>query len=290
MTKNLLKFALLAMMTVAAFAGREPLSPRTESRNNVPATTFNKKATVFKSIAHLAASDGWKSMIIIRNDLDAEIDLAMDLYGPDGLPAAAVFYDSDEVEYNTDRFNFKLGPFEVYTLEFDRMADPGLVNMQAFIFSEDTQQEYSLEVLFSNFQGADKVATVGGGVQVPGDNFFMNVDVRNDAYTSNPKIRGLAVTNTDTEACNCNVILWDHAGTEITTANVAIAGSAKWVGAIEGLFDSYTLSKGLGLLDFDCDKQVAVTGLAFESGTPIVGSTPIDYYTFAKNGKKQRRR
>lgn len=288
MTKNLLKFALLAFMTVAAMAGREPLSPRAESRNDVP-VKLNKKATVFKSIAHLAASDDWKSMIILRNDLNREIALSLDIFGADGLPAAAVFYDSDNVEYATDRFDFVLAPFEVYTLEFDRMVDAGLVNLQAFIFSDETDQEYSVEVNFSNFQGLDKVATVGTGLQVPGNNFFMNVDVRNDAYTNNPKIRGLAVTNTAETTCTCTAVMWDHAGNEVASTDVIIGASAKWVGALEGLFN-FSLSKGLGLLDFACSQQVAVTGLAFESGTPIVGSTPIDYYTFAKDGKKQRRR
>lgn len=280
---------LIALLSSLAFAGQaELLQPRTDSREGYVAKTA-KRADVVRVVPHLAASNDWKSLLILRNDLNRAISMSIDLYGPDGAPASAVFYDSDDVMYETDRFDLTLNPFEIYTLEFDHMTDPGLFNMQAYIFTDELDQEYSVENVFSNFQGADKVAAVGGGLQAPGDNFFMNVDERVDAYTLNDKLRGLAVTNIETEPCTCSVVLWDHAGNEASTATVLLDPLAKWVGTVASLVNTNNLSKRLGLLDFDCDRLVAVTGLSFENGTPIVGSTPIDYYTF-ENGKRKTRR
>ena len=285
--QTLLLTALLG--TLATFAGQtELMQPRTNSRSGLSTKTSAKRLDVLKVVPHLAASDEWKSLLIFRNDLDRTINLGMDIYGPDGLPASAVFYDSEGTMYETDRLDFFLNPFEIFTMEFDRMSDPGLVNMQVFLFTDELDQEYSVENIFTKFNGADKVATVGGGLQTPGDNFFMNVDSRQDAYTLNTKVRGLAATNIETESCECSVVLWDHLGNQADTATVILNPLEKWVGTLGSLVNTNNLSNGLGLLDFDCNRLVAVTGLAFENNTPIVGSTPIDYYSF-ENGKKKKR-
>jgi len=280
---------LIVLSGALALAGQAELQQPRGAHRDGSETKTAKRLDVVKVVPHLAAASDWKSVLILRNDLDRSISLGLDLYGPDGLPASAVFYDSDDNQYESDRFDFTMAAFEVYTIEFDHMSDPGLVNLQAFLFSDENDQQYSVEAIFNNFQGPDKVATVGGGLQVPGDNFFMNIDERQDPYTLNPKLRGLAVTNAETQTCTCSVVLWSNLGGQTDVASVTIPPLAKWVGPASALVDTDALPNGLGVLDFDCDRQVGVTGLSFETGTPIVGSTPIDYYVF-QNGKKQIRR
>ncbi len=276
----------ILLTTVGAFAGQaEPQSPRTTFRKG---TTFNKndkRVDVLKVVPHLAASNDWKSVMILRNDLDDVIQLHIDFYAFDGEAASAVFYDSDDSQYTSNQITVDLAPFEVYTLEFDRMVDTGLVNLAAFIFTDELDQDYSVEVVFSNFQGQDKVAAVGGGISIPGDNFFMNLDERNDPYTNNRKLRGLAIQNIEVQPCTCSVKLWDHLGVQRATTTVTIAPLAKWIGTVGSLVSTSALPKGLGLIDFDCSRQVSAIGLAFEQDTPIVGGTPIDYYVY--DGKQR---
>ena len=118
----------------------------------------------------------------------------------------------------------------------------------------------------------------------------MNIDRRNDPYTGNAKLRGMAVTNIETGDCVCSVKMWDNTGAEVADATLFLGPLEKWVGRVTDVFNgSDNLASGIGLVDFDCDRQVAVTGLAFEDNTPIVGSTPVDYYVF-ENNKKARRK
>lgn len=285
---NILLIALMLGSSAGLFAGQAELRlPRTDFRKGTTHKT-EKRAEVVKVIPHIAASNDWKSMVILRNDLEHVITLHLDFYAYDGDPASAVFYDSDDTEYTSSQITVDLAPFEVYTLEFDRMVDSGLVNLAAFIFSDELEQDYSVEVIFSNFQGQNKVASVGGGIPLPGDNFFMNVDERDDPYTENRKLRGLAIENIEVQPCTCLVTLWDHLGVQRQTATVTISPQAKWIGTIGSLVNVNSLPKRLGLIDFDCNRLVSAVGLSFEQGTPIVGGTPIDYYVFAKNKRAAR--
>jgi hypothetical protein len=285
---NTFLFALLLSSGAGLFAGQAELRlPRTDFRKGTTYKT-EKRAEVVKVVPHLAASTGWKSMVILRNDLDRVITLSIDFYANDGDPASAVFYDSDETQYTSSQITVDLAPFEIYTLEFDRMVESGLVNLSAFIFSDELDQDYSVEVVFDNFQGQDKVASVGGGIPLPGESFFMNLDERNDAYTNNRKLRGLAIENIEVQPCICSVRLWDHLGVERQRLNITIGPLAKWVGTVGSLVNVGSLPKGLGLIDFDCSRLVSAVGLSFEQGTPIVGGTPIDYYVFEKNKRVPR--
>jgi hypothetical protein len=194
------------------------------------------------------------------------------------LPVEAIFSDSDGVLYQGSTFDLEMAGLEIYALQFEQLGD-NLRNMQVFIFSAES--EYATEAVFDNFQGAgNKVASVSSGVGAYDFNFFMNIDRRQDLFTGNFKLRGLAVTNSSVGDCDCQVTLWDRLGAEVGLTSVLIPPTGKFVGPVSALFPNIDqlIPDGLGLLDFACSQQVGVTGLSFENGTPITGSVPIDFY------------
>ncbi len=262
------------------------------SRNVFQPRETRKRADFFlyKIVPHGAVSGDWKTFLLFRNDRENEVTLAIDFYDPAGNLVEATFFDADENQYTATGIDLGLPSFGMNTIEFDTISNSDLRSLQVFVFAEGETQEFSVETLIHNFQGSEKVATVGVIDQPPDFNFFMNVDRRFDPYTLNQKIRGLAVTNTAIDSCFCNIFIWDDfgnpAGTDLPLL-VEIPPSGKLLGSLDGILGQMDvrLPFGLGVIAFECDRQVSALGLAFEPGTPIVGSIPIDYFII-ENGKR----
>ena len=299
------KITPFIFLVLASFLGAEKPLPRSErsasrliGKNEV--SSLNK-VDILTVVPHLAVAENeWSSALLIRNDQNTAINLFLDFVAADGLPATVEFLDSDNNVIETDTFDLQMAPFEIYTLEFLRFKLPDTENdlrsIQVFIFADESESNFSLEALLHNFQGeADKVATVGVDIQVPGLNFFMNIDRREDLDTQNAKLRGLAITNTDAIGCDCNLIIFDQFSNTVVETNLAnsIDPQGKVLGTTDSFFEGIDLDTllpgGLGVLDVSCTSPVSVVGLAFEPGTPIVGSVPIDYYEIVEGKRVSRR-
>jgi len=285
--KTLCLFLLIPSLAFSQITGPDIVKPA--PRETRKAADF----FLYNVVPHAAVSDDWKTFLLFRNDRDQDITLVIDFYDPDGNLVEAIFFDADGVEYQGTGVDLPVPSFGINTLEFDLITDADIRSLQVFIFAEGDDQVFSVETLLHNFQGPDKVATVGAIDQNPGPNFFMNVDRRIDPYTGNQKIRGLAVTNLATDTCFCDAYLWDDfgnpAGADLPV-RVAIPPSGKVVTTLEGIYGNMDnrVPFGLGVIAFECDRDVSVLGLAFEPGTPIVGSIPIEYYVLQKNKRLAR--
>lgn len=282
---------MLILVGALGYAAEEP-ARNLAKRQNGPQSArrvLNKKVDVQRMIPHLAVNDAWKSALTIRNDLDVAIAVLMEFNDRFGNPIGATFYDSDDFEYNGEGFQFTLFPYEIYVLEFDQLEGNAL-SFQVAVVTAEEDAFYGLEALYSNFSGQSKVTAVGVGVGPPGDLFVLNLDQRLDAYTLNQKFRGLAITNNEADVCDCEVRLsndlgesFDQSG-DYPTVILSMNGYGKWLGTIYDLYPDIDqlLPRGFGYLEVGCTRLVSTLGLAFEAGTPIVASVPIDYFGAAK--------
>lgn len=282
------KLTLIALLISSLFASAQIDTDRTPLARE--GRVMKKETLLFKVIPHAAVSDDWKTFLTFRNDQDQTLVLFLDFYGPDGLPISADFYDSEQNYFNASGVDLTLPPFGMNTIEFDAL--PGAANLSVFVFSDDMNASFGVETLLHNFQGpSDKVATVGSVDQLPGPNFLMNIDRRIDPYTAQQKIRGIALTNVLLGNNTCSVALFDDFGNSVAESQLTLPGSAKYVGTLGGLFPGVNLDQvlpfGLGVIQVNCDGDVSALGLAFELGTPIVGSIPIDYYENAGKTKSR---
>jgi len=292
----------LTLMVVLAPAAEVKLVTK-RSETPVARTTLSKRTTedrVFELVPHLAASSGWKSQLLIRNDSPSQITLAMDFFGETGID----FLNRVEVDMVTSDGDFLTGgaldvtlsPYEIFTLEFrdiyDTVSQTFLVNFQIFVSSSPEESGYSLEPQFYRFINGEKVAAVGVAVQDPGDKFFMNLDRRLDLDTGLQRIRGLAITNFQVGDNTCSIAIFDQFGSiePVAEAELILSGSAKSVRRIDQIFPDIDqlLPNGLGLFDCRCSGLVGALGLVFEPPGPIVGSVPIDYFEVSTKNPGKR--
>jgi len=249
---------------------------------------------LYKVVPHIPVSDDWKTFLLFRNDRNEAITIALDFYDSNGNLAEATFFDADGNEYIGSGHDLPVPAFGMNTVEFDTLSDPDLRSIQSFVFAEGEDRAFSVETLLHNFQGPDKVATVGIVDQSPDFNFFLNVDRRADPYTGLQKLRGLAVTNLATDTCFCNAFLWDDfgnpAGADLPLL-IEIPPSGKVVDTLANIYGAMDvrLPFGLGVIALECDRQVSAMGLAFELGTPIVGGIPVDYFVLENNKRIVRK-
>ncbi|CAM2006832.1 hypothetical protein [Acanthopleuribacter pedis] len=258
-----------------------------------------KRAQVLKVVPHMAINDSWRSAVMVRNNANRTIAITMDLLNSDGNLAQASIFDGANENFRGSSFNLNLSPFEIIVLEFDQILT-GEANLQAFFYSEDFDSEYSIETTYSSFEGQTKNATVGVFTDAPGPNFLINVDQRIDSYSERRKFRGMALTNTSNESCDCRVSLFD-AGLNgqnfqpLVTINLnSIPSGGKFLGITYDLFPSIDQLLGqspYGYLEFVCTQNVSALALAFENGTQISSSIPVDYFSFAqtKDGETVRK-
>ena len=250
-----------------------------------------KKADVLKVVPHLSANGQFKSVLTLRNDNTEPIEIFLEFYNEGGQRAAPVFLDSDNVVHNQEStFLLELAGFEVFSMEFDSIAG-GFPNLHVYLTSTDVDSNYSLEALFHLFEGNTKEASVGVGVLQPRNDFIMNIDHRTDLVTGGGQFRGLAVTNVLDTACTCDVYLYDDGAGGVNVdpgpyflEPIQIGPSSKWRGTSFDLVDDIEsfLPKNFGYVEFNCSNPVAVTGFAFQAGTPVFGSVPIDYLGASK--------
>ena len=203
----------------------------------------------------------------------------------------ATFYDSFGNQYVGDGFDIPdLGPFEIYSLDFDQLS--GARNLQVFIYSNENDTNYGLEAAYHRLAGSSKIASVGGAVDAPGYEFIMNLDHRLDPNTGNRRFRGMALSNTAEETCHCNANLYnnfggdlDTFGNQYPTVSFTIPPSGKWLGTTYDMLSDIDslLGDGIGYILFSCDRQVSALGLAFEDNSAIATSVPVDYFLSTKN-------
>ncbi|MDJ0836619.1 MAG: hypothetical protein QNK37_08880 [Acidobacteriota bacterium] len=272
--------SLLLLLPMIAFA--QPIPNSGMQPNKLEGRVLGKKVFyLYKVVAHAAVSDDWKTFITFRNDQERETTLIIDFLDADGAPVEAEFYtiENNEIPLVGTGVDMTLPPVGMDTIEFDFLPG-GQRNLQVFVYAEVDGLQFGIETMLHNFQGADKVATVGAIDQLPGPNFFMNIDRRLDPYTQNWKQRGFAVTNVSEFTCDCEVVLYDDLGGFVDSALLRIDSGAKWLGTTAVMFPDIDdlLVSNLGLIDVRCNENVAVLGLAFEDNTPIVGSVPVDYF------------
>ncbi len=307
MRRAMLIFILMAGCVLGAFGGDAEFAVRgSKERVAAKGARAAKKAEVARVVPHLAVNEEWVSTLTIRSDALSEIYMVLEFYDINGNPVQTTFYDSFNDQY-VNEIGFvipDLAPGEIYSLDFDTLV--GARNLQVFAYTDETEIDYSLEAIYNRFGSAgQKTAFVGVPVQAPGQFFVINLDQRLDAYTGNQKFRGVALTNSAISSCDCQATLFDELGYAIDEfgqrvgnpgdlyplVQVDIAGSAKWLGVTFDLLEDIDtlLPSGLGYLFFDCTENVSALGLAFENGTAVTSSVPIDYFFPAnksKNGEK----
>ena len=289
-------FMLLTTILLASAAGwaqvEKTFAVRGQKEHTrVPRETARKKADVLRVVPHMAVNNEWTSELTIRSDSSSETFVVLEFYDGDGNPVEATFLDSFGQEYVAEGFQIPdLLPYEIYSMNFGALE--GARNMQIFVFTDETETNYSLEATYHRFGGGDKIASVGVPVVPPGEIFILNLDQRFDPDTGNRKFRGLAVSNNDGIDCNCEATLFNQSGSDLDDSgdpypllSMDIPASGKWVGDVYALYPDIDalLNDGLGYLLFQCDNPVSVLGLAFEWNTPVVASVPIDYFDLAKN-------
>ena len=291
-----MKYMVLVLVTLSSLAwGSEQPAKISAVRSlnlNQDLQAKRKRAEVFKLVPHLSANDSWKSVLTIRNDAPHPITLFMEFYDELGGRPNAVFFGSDDpnLEFVDSGFVLELATFEIYSIDFDNLIED-FNSLHIFIFTDETESNYSLEPQYNLFSGNDKLASVGVAIQEPGDIFIMNEDRRFDPYTQDQRYRGMAVTNTALDTCQCEIQLFDDQGNSFDASGnafpdvlLSIPASGKWVGLTEELFPEidFLLTRGLGYVQFSCDRPVSVLGLAFEGIPVTVSSIPIDYFVAAK--------
>lgn len=280
-------FTVLLSMTMFSQAGEITVASEATGAYTRPT---GKRATVLKVVPHMAINGSWRSAVMVRNNSNRTIAVTMDILNGDGNLAQVVFYDGGNTDFRGSSFNLSLSPFEIIVMEFDQILT-GERNVQAFFYSEDFDSEYSVETTYSSFEGGAKNATVGVFSDAPGPNFLVNVDQRVDAYSERRKFRGLAVTNTSNGNCDCRVSLFDdgingqNAQPLVTVTLNNIPSGGKWLGTTYDLFptiDNLLGQAQYGYMEFVCTQNVSALGLAFENGSQISASIPVDYFSFAQ--------
>lgn len=290
--------ALFATASLSAAADDHIAKREKNTRSYLSAQPAEKRAEVFRLVPHLAVSGQWKSVLTFRSDNAAGSVILLEFYDENGLPIEATFFDSDGFEYNAAGFEFELFGFEIYQLEFDQLAD-NQRSIQVFAFVDESQDTFGLEAVYNNFSGQDKLSSVGVGLANPGDLFVVNFDQRVDAYTGNRKFRGMAVTNTALDSCQCDVQLYngdgsdlDRFGAPFEVIRLDIPPSGKWLGTVYDLYPDIDdrLLNGLGYAEVICNQFVSPFALAFEQNAPIVSSVPVDVFVQnkAKDGSRTR--
>ena len=270
-------------------------------------TTLAKRTTedrVYQLVPHLAASQTWKSQLLIRNDSGSVIDLDLDFFGQSGIDflnrVEMDMITSDNEAITAGALNVILNPFEIFTLEFREIYDTVdqvfLINFQVFVSSSVADGQYSLEPQFYWFPNAptQKVAAVGVAVQQPGDKFFMNIDRRLDLDTNYQRIRGIAITNFETVQNDCSIAVFDQYGSvdPVIEVDITLGDSEKLVDRVDNIIPNLDnlLPDGLGLFDCRCTGLVGALGLVFEPPIQTVGSVPIDFYEIEGNKRIVRPR
>ncbi|CAM2066363.1 hypothetical protein SCOR_13365 [Sulfidibacter corallicola] len=302
-------FSILMILTVAVApltAGESASAAEAGTRIEIlssktgPYTRQAKRAEVLKAIPHLAINDSWRSAVMVRNDTNRTITIEFDLLDIDGRLVNAVIFDGAGNQLTPgSQYRALIAPFEILVFEFDDIVE-NRANLQAFFYSDEADVGYSLEAIYSSFENGAKNATVGVAVQTPGPNFLINIDQRIDAYSERRKFRGLALTNASTQTCDCVVNLYDDGANgandqPLSTVTVnSIPSGGKWLGTTYDLFpqiDTLLGNPGLGYgyLEFKCNQNVAALGLAFENGSQISSSVPVDYFEFANKTTQEGR-
>ena len=292
--KNL-ALILIILISSIAFAKNPNLGDFPVRTRNGQALTFEKDTAeldTVRVVPHLAVNEEWVSELTIRSDADFEQCLVLEFFDANGNAISASFYDSLGNHYEDTGFIIPdLQPFEIYSLDFDGLGS-GARNMQVHILSNSAETFYGLEAAYHRFSGGAKVASVGVPIVAPGDIFILNLDQRLDPYTGNKRLRGFAVSNVDGLDCNCDVNLYnsfgvseDGFGIPFPVRSVTIPAFGKWVGSVYQLFPEVDdlIGDNLGYMYFECDNPASVLGLAFEQGTAVATSVPIDFFVLTKN-------
>ncbi len=244
----------------------------------------SSKATVQKVIPHMSANNIWKSSLLIRNDATYSIQVFLEFIAPDGLPVDVLFVDSDGNEFESNGFAPTLSGYEIYGLDFDLAADD-FQSFQVFAYTEEIDRFYGLEAVYHRYNGNQKEATVGSPYLPAFPRFLLNMDERFDLFSGQQKFRGLAITNTENNDCDCTAYLYDN-GLEganldgfLDSVRIELGPQQKYVGLVIDLFPDVDtlLAQGFGYIDVDCEgRLVTAMGLAFETDSPLAGSVPVD--------------
>jgi hypothetical protein len=294
--KRITVIFLLASAAFAAMATERQLVDQPEHRERKTVEINGKRMNTFKTVPHLAVNDQWKSTLNIRNDNNAPIVLEVQFFKPNGDRATVNFFTSDNRNQiiTTQTFPLNLSGYELFSFEFDSVEDAN--SLHIYIFEANDNTNYSIETIYNNYSGSQKLSAVGVGNLPANNNFILNIDHRQDAYSSGFLFRGMAVTNTADSTCNCDVFFYDD-GFGGANENVGpydlgrltLGPSEKWLWISTDGFAGQDLdnlmSVGLGHIFMECTQPVAVLGLGFEEGSSIVSSVPVDYYN-ATNGKR----
>lgn len=268
------------------------------TRGIAPQRDKNARVDVLKVVPHLSANDIWKSSLLIRNDATYDIQVFLEFIAPDGLPVDVRFVDSDGSEFVASGFSPVLSGYEIFGLDFDVVSE-GFASFQVFAYTSESERFYGLEALYHRYDGNAKVASVGAPYLPAFPRFLLNMDERFDLFSGQQKFRGLALTNTESENCDCIAYLYDDGldGANlqgyIDAVTIQLGSQQKWVGLIIDLFPDIDdqLAKGFGYIDVDCQgRYVNAMGLAFETNSPLAGSVPIDpLYPADKGGSDNPR-
>lgn len=296
----LLLFAMTCMtLTATDRQVVDQIEPRQRTAQATEAIS-GKRMNTFKTVPHLAINDQWKSTLNVRNDNSSPITLEFQFYTPDGDPATARFFTSDNrnQELSGQGFNLVLSGYEIFSFEFDSVDNASSIHV--YVFETNDNSNYSLETIYNNYSGGQKLSAVGVGYQPANNNFIMNIDHREDAYSEGFLFRGMALTNTSESNCECDVFFYDD-GFNGSNQNVGpfdlgtltLGPSEKWLWVSTDGFAGQNLddlmSVGLGHIFMECNQPVSVLGLSFEEGSSIVASVPIDFYTASKNKRQTTR-
>lgn len=295
--KRLFILLAIAITTLSVTAAERQVVEQLQTREREVIEVIEvsgKRMNTFKTVPHLAVNDQWKSMLNVRNDNNSMINLEFQFYKPNGDPANVRFFTSDNrnQEFSGQGFTLLLSGYELFSFEFDSVEDAS--SLHIYVFEANDNSNYSLETIYNNYSGNQKLSAVGVGNQPANNNFIINIDHREDAYSANDLFRGMAVTNTADASCECDVFFYND-GFDGSNENVGpiilgeliLGPSEKWLWVSTDGFAGQSLdnlmSVGLGHLFMECSQPVSVLGLAFEQGSTIVSSVPVEYYTATKN-------
>lgn len=255
----------------------------------------NAKMDTVYTVPHLAVNDEWQSLLFFRNDSTSTVTLELQIFNADGNLTQVALLDDFNNEVIGHTFQINLIGFQNLSLWFSRTFSNDR-SVQAYVFSPNPA--VALEASYHNYNGNEKLTSVGVNSGEQGQNFLMNIDHRTDPVSQNQQFRAMAVTNVLDTACSCRVYLYDDGASGANLSEgpydlgtIELGGSEKWLGTTYDLFNDIDqlLPQNFGYLELNCSNPVSALGLGFEQGTSIVSSVPINYFETAKTKDKVRK-